>query len=75
MTDRDIDRLSEEVLRKLHLDPAHVPTSSAANRGPGLLPISEMSIVEAVNSSRDECRMRYLTGAAPVVYGIPVYMH
>jgi separase len=73
VTDRDIDRLSEEVFKKLHLDASHVPDESSAS--PGLLPISNMSTVAAVNASRDACKLKYLTGAAPVVYGIPVYLH
>ncbi|KAH0538675.1 hypothetical protein FGG08_004750 [Glutinoglossum americanum] len=31
------------------------------------------SLVEAVARSRDSCILRYLNGAAPVVYGVPVY--
>ncbi|KAI9763190.1 MAG: hypothetical protein M1840_000856 [Geoglossum simile] len=31
------------------------------------------SLVEAVAKSRDACILRYLNGAAPVVYGVPVY--
>lgn len=73
MTDRDIDRFAEEVFKKLNLDSAHVPAKSA---GPlGMLPISTASTAGAVNASRDACKLKYLTGAAPVVYGIPVYLH
>ena len=32
------------------------------------------SIVAAVAQSRDSCKLKYLTGAAPVVYGIPFYL-
>ncbi|KAK0903240.1 separin protein [Friedmanniomyces endolithicus] len=32
------------------------------------------SLVEAVARSRDACYLRYLNGAAPVVYGVPVYL-
>ncbi|KAI5267064.1 hypothetical protein E4T47_08134 [Aureobasidium subglaciale] len=32
------------------------------------------SLVEAVMMSRDACNLRYLNGAATVVYGIPVYL-
>ena len=39
-----------------------------------LLPLSELSVVEAVARSRDECKLTYLTGAAPVVYGMPVWL-
>ena len=34
----------------------------------------KQSLVEAVNRSRSACYLRYLNGAAPVVYGIPVYL-
>lgn len=32
------------------------------------------SLVEAVSRSREACYLRYLNGAAPVVYGVPVYL-
>jgi separase len=32
------------------------------------------SLVEAVARSREACYLRYLNGAAPVVFGIPVYL-
>jgi separase len=31
-----------------------------------------VSLCDAVAASRDACVLRYLTGAAPIVYGIPV---
>lgn len=34
----------------------------------------KQSLVEAVAKSRDACYLRYLNGAAPVVYGVPVYL-
>lgn len=34
----------------------------------------QQSLVEAVAKSRDACFLRYLNGAAPVVYGVPVYL-
>ena len=33
-----------------------------------------ISLSQAVAQSRDSCFLRYLNGAAPVVYGIPVYL-
>ena len=72
VTDRDIDRLSEDVFKRLNVDAAHVPDKSSM---PALLPLSGMSTVQAVGASRDACKLKYLTGAAPVVYGIPVYLH
>lgn len=32
------------------------------------------SLVEAIRRSREDCYLRYLNGAALVVYGIPVYL-
>jgi separase len=49
-------------MHDLHLDADHISASP-----------STMSNVQAVNRNRDECKLKYLTGAAPVVYGIPVY--
>ncbi len=34
----------------------------------------EVSLSEAVMLARNACRLKYLTGAAPVVYGIPVHL-
>lgn len=34
----------------------------------------EASLAGAVARSRDACYLRYLNGAAPVVYGVPVYL-
>ncbi|WVQ98549.1 hypothetical protein IAU59_005675 [Kwoniella sp. CBS 9459] len=73
VTDADIDRLSLYVLKSLNLDAAHLPDSKS--RPNTLLPLSEMSITQAVNAARDECKLKYLTGAAPVTYGVPVYLH
>ncbi|OXH40985.1 separase [Cryptococcus neoformans] len=74
VTDRDIDRISEHVLKRgLHLDAAHQPQSRSRTRT--LLPLSELSTVQAVNKARNECKLKYLNGAAPVVYGLPVYLH
>lgn len=33
-----------------------------------------ISVVAAVAQSRESCKLKYLTGAAPVVYGIPFYL-
>ena len=34
----------------------------------------KVSLVEAVARGRAECHLKYLNGAAPVVYGVPVYL-
>jgi separase len=36
--------------------------------------LARSSVVEAVRRSRDECYLRYLNGAALVIYGIPVFL-
>lgn len=33
-----------------------------------------VSVVTAVAQARDFCKLKYLTGAATVVYGIPFYL-
>lgn len=86
VTDKDIDRLSEDVLKHVHLDLAHVPalpSNTSASHGAegliakmGAIQLTEgLSSVQAVAKARDECRLKYLTGAAPVVYGLPMYLH
>ncbi|TFY60535.1 hypothetical protein EVJ58_g5088 [Rhodofomes roseus] len=64
VTDRDIDKFSQAVFDELHLTPEGVtrPRSDAK------------SVVTAVAQARDSCKLKYLTGAAPVVYGIPFYL-
>ncbi|KAF9960639.1 hypothetical protein BGZ70_008527 [Mortierella alpina] len=42
----------------------------AMRSGPG----ARLSIVEAVKEAREECRLKYLVGAASVVYGIPCFL-
>lgn len=53
--------------------PARTPARSGSRprRGDG---DRKQSLVEAVAKSRDACYLRYLNGAAPVVYGVPVYL-
>lgn len=68
VTDRDIDKFSQAVFDKVHLTKDRV-----ASWTPGPRP-GETSIVAAVARSRDVCKLKYLTGAAPVVYGIPFYL-
>lgn len=70
VTDKDIDKFSESVFQKLQLDASHVRawSSDAQNAN------EKISVVAAVAQSRDVCKLQYLTGAAPVVYGIPFYL-
>ncbi|TPX67593.1 hypothetical protein SpCBS45565_g03697 [Spizellomyces sp. 'palustris'] len=63
VTDRDLDRFSGAMFEKWGL---------VTSRETGHFDHS--SIAEAVTASRDVCTLKYLTGAAPVVYGVPVYL-
>ncbi|KAI9357905.1 peptidase family C50-domain-containing protein [Zopfochytrium polystomum] len=84
VTDRDIDRFSAELFRVWGLGGgAGVGDQRArgrggSNRGNGGSSSGGgngglgSTLCEAVAASRDRCRMKYLVGAAPVVYGVPV---
>ncbi|CAL1698705.1 unnamed protein product [Somion occarium] len=65
VTDRDIDKFSQSVFDKLHMTADEILASKTGE---------EESIVRAIAQSRDSCKLKYLTGAAPVVYGIPFYL-
>lgn len=69
VTDRDIDKFSQAVFDKLKLSPIEL-----ARRVDNISPTKKTSVVAAVAQSRDACKLKYLTGAAPVVYGIPFYL-
>ncbi|KAG6850976.1 hypothetical protein H0H93_005845 [Arthromyces matolae] len=66
VTDRDIDKFTQAVFDKIGLT-----SDGSARWGDKKSPVS---IVEAVAKSRDVCKLKYLTGAAPIVYGIPFYL-
>jgi separase len=68
VTDRDIDKFSQSVFNRLRLDPANVKAKKQGKGGKGV------SVVRAVAESREICKLKYLNGAAPVVYGIPFYL-
>jgi len=61
VTDRDIDKFSQAVFDSLRLTPTRGEEEG-------------MSVVTAVAQAREACKLKYLTGAAPVVYGIPFYL-
>jgi len=65
VTDRDIDKFTQSVFDKMKL------TVEDVSKWNG---VGKRSLVEAVAQSRDCCKLKYLTGAAPVVYGIPFYL-
>lgn len=65
VTDRDIDKFAQSVFDKLRITKVDVDRWNDEGG---------TSVVEAVAQSRDSCKLKYLTGAAPVVYGIPFYL-
>jgi separase len=68
VTDRDIDKLTQAVFDKMHLAPETRREKSNESETDGI------SIVRALAEAREVCKLKYITGAAPVVYGIPFYL-
>ena len=64
VTDKDIDRFSKKMMFTWGL--LDIEKQSHVSQGP--------SLTEAVADSRDSCILKYLVGAAPIVYGIPMYL-
>ncbi|RWS24071.1 hypothetical protein B4U80_00059, partial [Leptotrombidium deliense] len=60
VTDRDIDRFADKLLE--HYLPNWINNN-------GWKPVS---ICNALVQSRDACKLKYLIGASPVVYGLPI---
>lgn len=69
VTDKDIDKFSQSVFDKLRMTANDVGGWRA-----NVTKRDGTSLVAAVAQSRDTCKLKYLTGAAPVVYGIPFYL-
>ena len=89
VTDKDIDRFSDKVLKAwgLFKEKAQPSTGSPVKKSvksKGKMKArgevareansTPVSLDEAVARSRDSCILKYLNGAAPVLYGIPVYL-
>ena len=87
VTDKDIDRFSHSVLESWGLfgntqqkKSSSPVKKSAKQKGRSRVEDIEMSgavknsLDQAVARGRDSCILRYLNGAAPVVYGIPVFL-
>ncbi len=68
VTDRDIDKLTQAVFDHARLTP------EALREKPDRIETAGTSIVKALAEVRGVCKLKYLTGAAPVVYGIPFYL-
>ena len=61
MTDKDIDRFSEELFQQWNLKLDAQKTNN-------------MSLIRAASIARGKCVLKFLIGAAPVIYGIPCYL-
>ncbi|KAF3910152.1 Separin [Arthrobotrys entomopaga] len=85
VTDKDIDKYSSKVFESWGLFKEE--KERKPHKGKGKLKIKHdeglavdrnvqgtSSLCLAAATSRSACKMRYLNGAAPVVYGIPVYL-
>ena len=86
VTDKDIDRFAQDVFAQWGLFQELKDAKPCSKKGSRRRekavdePASQkdghgrISLTEAVARSRDSCVLRYLNGAAPVVYGIPVFL-
>ena len=85
VTDKDIDRFSQTVLEKWGLfeEPQRDISSSPVKKGSKArgkakdaksVETERRSLDQAVAEGRDSCIMKYLNGAAPVIYGVPVML-
>lgn len=66
VTDKDIDKFTKATFERTGF---HRFQDSPQTETEEIL-----SIPEAVGAARDTCLLRYLNGAAPVVYGIPAWV-
>lgn len=84
VTDGDIDKFSHKVLEKwgvfdssrgqLPSSPVKRCKKTKAKNKVENVDVDRVSLDEAVAQGRSACRLRYLNGAAPVIYGVPVYV-
>ncbi|CAJ0745885.1 17314_t:CDS:10 [Entrophospora sp. SA101] len=70
VTDKDIDRFSKALFHEWNLKPNHELDNVIGNDTKKI----DVSLVKAVSVARKECRLKFLIGAAPVIYGVPVYL-
>ena len=82
VTDKDIDRFAMRAFLNWGLLAESPETKIHSSKGKGKAKESvekrtagiqgKMTLDEAVSDARDACVLRFLNGAAPVIYGIPV---
>lgn len=78
VTDKDIDRFAQATFGRWGLIPSHEgETGTSTKKGKSRASPhqasgkSAMALDEAVCLSRSACVLKYLNGAAPVIYGVP----
>ena len=74
VTDKDIDRFAHATFERWGLigGDEGASSSSSSKKGKSRTPRSSpVALDEAVNQSRSACVLKYLNGAAPVIYGVP----
>ncbi|KAK6503529.1 hypothetical protein TWF481_008543 [Arthrobotrys musiformis] len=85
VTDKDIDKYSSKVFESWGLFKDEKDKKASKGKAKIKIKHDDKVVVEKHNhgtsslclataTSRSACKMRYLNGAAPVVYGIPVYL-
>lgn len=74
VTDKDIDRFSKDVFNRWGLFKPEGLGKGRAKGKEATTATVGVSLVEAVAKGRESCTLKYLNGAAPVVYGIPAYL-
>eukprot|EP00755_Sulcionema_specki_P005843 Sspe_Gene.33912::Locus_16500_Transcript_1_1_Confidence_1.000_Length_2248::g.33912::m.33912/K02365/ESP1; separase len=73
VTDGEIDRFTDALLRTwlLEKNRSSSPNEVCQNTKGTL---QSMSLCDALNACRDKVKLRYLIGACPIVYGLPMYV-
>eukprot|EP01083_Nonionella_stella_P019589 54398_1 len=72
VTDKDIDSVSRALLQQW-VHGSRASTGSFDPKSPAVTR-ADASLCGVLPRARRECRLRYLTGASPVCYGVPVFL-
>ncbi|KAK9453265.1 peptidase family C50-domain-containing protein [Dipodascopsis uninucleata] len=74
VTDRDIDRFTDNLFMRwgLYEDCQETATNSIRKAATGIKIKEQCSLGLSIAKARESCTLKYLNGAAPVLYGIPL---
>lgn len=72
VTDKDIDKLTVSALTSFGLFPDQETAGDELKQQQQSR--RSVNICESLINARDRCKLPYLTGASPVVYGVPHHM-